>query len=60
MIDVLIGWAEAVPIADQSVATIARPVYADWITRYGVLEQLHYDRGTLFVSALFVEVYAMF
>ena len=34
----LTGWAEAVLIADQSVPTVARAVYTEWITRYGVPE----------------------
>ena len=60
MIIGLTGWAEAVPIADQTAATVARAVYAEWIARYGVPEQLHSDRGTQFVSALFVELCASF
>ena len=53
MINGLTGWAEAVPIEDQSAATVARAVYADWIARYGVPEQLHFVRGLQFESALF-------
>ena len=60
IIDVLTGWAEAIPIADQSAATCARAVYAKWIARYGVPEQLHSDRGTQFKSALFDELFATF
>ena len=60
MIDGLTGWAKAVPIADQSAATCARAVYAEWIGRYGVPEQLHSDRGTQFESALFTELCATF
>ena len=45
IIDGLTGWAEAVPIADESVPTVARAVYTEWISRYGVPEQLHSDRG---------------
>ena len=58
MIDGLTGCAEAMPIADQSATTVARAVYAEWISRYGVPEQLHSDRGTQFKSALFVELCA--
>ena len=36
MIVGLIGWAEAVPIVDQSAATVARPVFNEWFARYGV------------------------
>ena len=46
MVDGLTGWAEAVPIADQSAATVARAVYNEWFAGYGVPEQLHSDRGT--------------
>ena len=60
MIDELNGWAEAVPIADQSAATVARAVYAQWIARYGVPEQLHADRGTQFKSALYAELCTTF
>ena len=60
MIDGLTGWAEAVPIADQSAATCARAVYAEWIARYGLPEQLHSDRNTQFESALFAELCAIF
>ena len=60
MIDGLTGWAKAVPIADQSATTVARAVYADWIARYGVPEQLHFDRGSQFESALFVVLCANF
>ena len=60
MIDGLIGWAEAVTIADQSAATGDRDVNAEWITRYSVPELLHSDRGTQFESALFTELCATF
>jgi hypothetical protein len=56
MIDGLTGWAEAVPIADQTAVTVARVVYAEWIARYGVPEQLHSDRGVQFESAVFAEL----
>ena len=60
MIDGLSGWAEAIPIADQSASTCARAVYAEWIARYGVPEQLHSNRGTQFESELFAELCATF
>ena len=56
MIDGFTGWAEAIPIDDQSAATCARAVYAEWIALYGVPKQLHSDRGTQFESALFAEL----
>ena len=60
MIDGVTGWAEAVPIADQIAATVARAVYADWIARYGVPKKLHFDRGTQFKSALIAVLCATF
>ena len=60
MIDGLTGWTEAIPIADQSAATWALAVYAEWIARYGMPEQLHSDRGTKFESALFAALCATF
>ena len=60
MINGLTRWAKVVPIADQSAATCARAVYAESISRYGVQEQLHSERGTQFESALFAELCAPF
>ena len=60
MIDGLTGWAEAVPIADQSAPTVAHAVYTEWISSYGVPEQLHSDRGVQFESAVFAELCAVF
>ena len=60
MIDGLTGWAEAVLIDDQSAATCARAVYAEWIARYGVPEQLHSGRSTQFESALLTKLCAIF
>ena len=60
MIDGLTGWAEAVPIVDQSAATVARAVYNEWFARYGVPEELHSDRGTQFEAALFAELCSIF
>ena len=60
MIDSLTGWAEAVPIADQSALTVARAVYTKWISRYSVPKQLHSDRGVQFESAVFAELCAVF
>ena len=60
MIDGLTGWVEAIPIPDQSAATVARVVHADWIARYGVPEQLHSDRGVQFEAAVFADLCATF
>ena len=60
MIDGLTGWAEAIPIADQSAATCARAVYSEWIAPYGLQKQFQSDRGTQFESALFAKLCATF
>ena len=60
MIDGLIGWVGAIPIVDQSAATVPRAVYAEWFARYGVPNQLHSHRGTQFESALFSELCSIF
>ena len=59
MIDGLTGWAEAVQIADQSAPTVARALYTEWISRNGVPEHLHSDRGVQFESAVFAELCAL-
>ena len=58
MLGCLIDWAEAVLIGYQSAATYVSAVYAEWIARYNVPEQLHLDRNTQFESALFKELSA--
>ena len=60
MIDGLSGWAEAVTIANKSAPTVARALYTEWISRYGVPEQLHSDRGVQFESAVVAELCAVF
>ena len=53
MIDGFTGWSEAVPIADQSAPAVARAIFTERISRYGVPQQLHSDRGVQFESAVF-------
>ena len=53
MIDEFTTSTEAVPIVDQSAATVARAVNNERFARYGVPEQLHSFRGTQFEAALF-------
>ena len=60
MIDGLSNWAEAVPIADQYAVTVARVVYLDWISKFGVPKKLHSDRGVQFESVEFAELCAVF
>ena len=60
MIDGLTGWAEAVPINDQSAATVTRAVYTEWFSRYNVPEQIHSDCGSQFESDVFAELCMVF
>ena len=60
IIDGFTGWAEAIPIAEQSAVTCARTVYSEWRARYGVLKQLHSNRCTQFESALFSQLCTSF
>ena len=53
MIDSLTGWAEAVPIPDQTAKTVARVFFETWIARFGVPYRVHSDQGPQFESALF-------
>ena len=56
MIDGFTGWAEAVPIADQSAETVASAFHNRWISVFGVPEQVHTDRGVQFESAIFTHL----
>ena len=56
MIDGFTGWDEVVTIENLRAVTVEHDVYAEWITRYGVPEQIHSDRGTQLKSALFEEL----
>ncbi|CAK8676246.1 unnamed protein product [Clavelina lepadiformis] len=49
-------WVEAIPIPDATAATIARNFLLHIVGRYGVPEQLHTDRGQVFMSKLFTGV----
>ena len=53
MIDSFSGWAEAVPLPDQTAESVARAFFQHWIARYGVPEQVHSDQGSQFESELF-------
>ena len=53
MIDGFTGWADAVPIPDQTAETVTSVFHNNWISVYGVPEQVHSDRGVQFESAIF-------
>ena len=53
MIDGFTGWADAVPIPDQTPETVTSVFHNNWFSVYGVTEQVHSDRGVQFESAIF-------
>jgi transposase InsO family protein len=56
MMDGFTKWTEATPVADTTAATVARVLVEQWITRYGVPEQIHSDRGAQFTSEVYTEM----
>ena len=56
MIDSFRGWAEAVPIPDQTAKTVAKAFFECWIAKYGVPYRVHTDEGPQFESALFARL----
>ena len=45
MIDQFTRWPEAVPLPDKSAHSIAKALFSTWISRYGVISQLHGDNS---------------
>lgn len=46
-------WPEAYPISSQDAVTIADKFVEEWVTRYGVPQELHSDQGRNFESQIF-------
>ena len=46
-------WLEAYPLADQTAETVAKAVVNNFISRFGIPEQLHTDQGRNFTSRVF-------
>lgn len=53
MIDRFSRWPEAVPLADQEAATVARALFDHWIARFGTPLRITTDQGRQFESYLF-------
>ena len=45
IIDSFTKWAEAIPLRNTSAETVARAILNTWVSRQGVMSQLHSDRG---------------
>lgn len=60
MVDRFSKWPEAVPLKDQTAASVARAFYENWITRFGVPCKLTTDRGRNFESELFHQLNVVF
>ncbi|BHF85374.1 hypothetical protein SprV_1002853800 [Sparganum proliferum] len=56
MVDCFTKMAEAVPLPDASVSTVARAIFNGWICRWGAPDQLHSDRGSSFESSVVHEL----
>ncbi|BHF62603.1 hypothetical protein SprV_0200558800 [Sparganum proliferum] len=56
MVDCFTKMAEAVPLPDASVPTVARAIFNGWICRWGAPDQLHSDRGSSFESSVVHEL----
>ncbi|GFX26449.1 retrovirus-related Pol polyprotein from transposon 412 [Trichonephila clavipes] len=50
--DCITKWPEAYPISDQDDSTVAEVLVQHWISRFGVLLQLHFNQCRNFDSAV--------
>lgn len=55
-VDYLTKWPEVFPVPDQTVATIAKLLVEEIVSRHGVPSEILSDRGKAFMSALMSEV----
>ena len=52
-------WAEAIPVQDITAAGVATLLMEQWITQYGIPDQIHSDQGVQFTSDLFQSLMRM-
>ena len=55
-VDYLTKWSEVFAVADQSAATVAKPLVEEIVTRHGVPAEVLSDRDQCFLSGLMKEV----
>ncbi|XP_052746959.1 uncharacterized protein LOC112050731 [Bicyclus anynana] len=53
IIDRCTKWPEVIPVQEVTAETVAKALYENWISRFGVPLRLSSDRGSNFESALF-------
>ena len=54
--DTFTKWTVAIPVTYQSAKTVVKVLVEDWITKFGVPEQLHSDQGRSFESEVVREL----
>ena len=54
--DAFTKWTVAKPVPDQSARTVVRVLVEEWITKFGVPEQLHSDQGRGFEAEVVKEL----
>jgi len=59
MMDGFTKWAEAIPVSDITVQTVANVIVENWIARYGIPDQIHSDQGAQFTSEIYRELMRM-
>ena len=56
VVDRFSRWPEAIPLASTDAASVARAFVAQWVSRFGVPGQIISDRGSQFVSQLWMNM----
>ena len=56
VVDYFTKWPEAFAIQNQETRTVAQKLVDEWVSRYGVMQQLHSDQGKNFASETFKEL----
>jgi len=48
MVDSFTGWVELIPIPDKTTDTVARAMFSEWVSRWGLFRELLTDQGREF------------